>query len=124
MIDRERLIKLMMMTTSSNDGEALAAVRKANSLLAANQSNWHDFIKAVPAPRPRPKPMGRGMFEEQFKPNYTDPEIPRMLNALLRDVKGGGFRDFLLSLKDHWEEKGSLTQGQYNALLASFERAK
>lgn len=123
MIDRERLIKLMMMTTSGNDGEALVAVRKANKLLYDAKSNWNDFIKSVPAPRPPPRPMGRGIFEEQFRPKYTDPGIPRMIQSLMRDAKGD-FRTVLNSWMQYWEENGYLTKRQYEALLGSYERAK
>jgi hypothetical protein len=42
---QELLIKLMGMTTSANDGEALVAVRKANELLAANKWSWEKLIR-------------------------------------------------------------------------------
>ncbi len=39
---RARLIKLMQMTLSSNDHEALIAMRKANALLG--HLNWEDVL--------------------------------------------------------------------------------
>jgi hypothetical protein len=77
---QELLIKLLKMTTSPNDGEALIAVRKANDLLKSAAWDWekliHGKIKVIedpfksvdiplnrdmhrsppPAPRPRPAP--------------------------------------------------------------------
>lgn len=39
-----RLIKLMKMTTSSNDGEALTAVRLANALLTKINADWEKLL--------------------------------------------------------------------------------
>lgn len=40
------LLKLLMMTSSSNDGEALTAVRKANDLLSAAGWSWEKLLAA------------------------------------------------------------------------------
>ena len=42
-----RLIKLLGMTGSDYDGEAVAAVRKANALLQAQGLTWSDVIAVV-----------------------------------------------------------------------------
>lgn len=42
---QELLLKLLKMTTSSNDGEALAAVRKANTLLTSAGWDWDKLIE-------------------------------------------------------------------------------
>jgi hypothetical protein len=47
----DRLQKLMNMTTSENDGEALNAIRRANDLLKKNGKSWEDFIKERPRAR-------------------------------------------------------------------------
>lgn len=51
---QELLIKLLKMTTSSNDGEAVVAVRKANSLLREAGWDWekliHGKIKVIADP--------------------------------------------------------------------------
>jgi len=46
-LDKERLAKLMSMTGSGHDAEALAAVRKANALLRAHGKSWADVIGAT-----------------------------------------------------------------------------
>lgn len=122
-LDRNRFIKLMMMTTSTNDGEALAAVRKANAMLKVEKLDWNAFIKAIPTPRPPPKPSGRGFEYMRPETKFTDPKIPAMIDSLLRDVKSG-FRDWLLSVKSKWNDDGFLTKGQYEALVNAYERAK
>jgi hypothetical protein len=43
-IDRDRLIKLLGMTGSSHDGEALSALRRALDLLAAAGVTWDDLL--------------------------------------------------------------------------------
>ena len=40
--DRERLVKLLNMTHSASDGEALAAIRKCNELLRQHKLSWID----------------------------------------------------------------------------------
>jgi len=75
----EFLIKLLNMTTSSNDNEALMAIRQANNLLRSVGWSWDDLIRAkikivpnpftnlpdprkpsttsaAPSPPPKPKP--------------------------------------------------------------------
>lgn len=123
MIDCQRLIKLMMMTTSTVDGEALTAIRKANALLKTNGSDWNKFIKAIPEPRPPPKPSGRGFEYMKPESKFTDPDIPRIIDSLMRDAKGG-FRNVLESWKQYWEGHGYLTERQYEALINAYERAK
>lgn len=139
MLDRQRLLKLMMMTQSDNDSEALIALRKANSMLKAEGMNWDnilglqtqlDRLKAnrPPPPRPPMRPTGRGTSEaaaRYAKPTvrFNDPEISRMLASLMRDSKGG-FRDFVESVNDFWQDHGWLSEAQYNAVINAYERAK
>ncbi|HYF53702.1 MAG TPA: hypothetical protein VEA41_05545 [Salinarimonas sp.] len=52
-IDRARLIRLLRMTESDRDAEALIAIRKTNAMLKANGASWSDVID-LPAPaKPR-----------------------------------------------------------------------
>lgn len=130
LLDRQRLIKLMNMTTSSNDGEALAAIRKANALLKVNGMNWSEFISGIKQQplRPAPRPMGRGTMDtapEYPRPQsrFTDKDIPRMLQSLMRDTKGS-FHDVVASWNEYWQERGYLTERQYESLINAYERAK
>jgi hypothetical protein len=43
-INRERLIRLLRMTESDRDAEALIAIRKTNAMLRANGVSWSDVI--------------------------------------------------------------------------------
>ena len=45
--EKERLAKVLALTTSNIDGEALAAVRKANQLLAKDGVTWEQLLTAT-----------------------------------------------------------------------------
>lgn len=57
-LDKERLVKLLNLTGSAHDGEALAAIRKANELLDQHKASWSDVmgIGVEPASAPEPEP--------------------------------------------------------------------
>jgi hypothetical protein len=52
-IDRERLIRLLRMTESDRDAEALIAIRKTNAMLKANGASWSDVIDLPTPAEPR-----------------------------------------------------------------------
>lgn len=79
---QELLIKLMGLTASSNDGEALTALRKATSLLATAGWDWDKLIRGkitvvedpfarISDPRPQPAPQAW-----QPNPTRTTPTRP------------------------------------------------
>ena len=43
-IDRERLVRLLRLTESDQDAEALIAIRKSNELLRTHGKSWSDVI--------------------------------------------------------------------------------
>jgi hypothetical protein len=42
--NKEKLAKLLALTSSSNENEALVAIRKANELLNSSGKKWEDFL--------------------------------------------------------------------------------
>jgi hypothetical protein len=44
-LDRQKLVKLLAMTTSDKDPEALAAIRLANAMLDREKMTWGDVLK-------------------------------------------------------------------------------
>lgn len=137
-----KFIKLMMMTTSENDGEALNALRMANAQLAAANINWEEFLtlvgttntsvaeKSAPPPRSsnRSKAPWEDDDEESFsdvgrnaKGHYTDPDdINRLFELAFRKTpQGSGFRRFLDSVHEWWEANEFLTEKQYEAVRKS-----
>jgi hypothetical protein len=120
-MDLQMFIKLMGMTTSSHDNEALTALRKANAMLVANNLTWQEFLdfyfkkedrswQVPPSQRRQQKPA------EPDKKRYDDAEeIELMFDMAFAGAKGS-FVQFLESLRDWFEQKQFLTKGQYEAL--------
>ena len=53
-LDKERLAKLLSMTGSDHDAEALAAARKANEFLRLHGKSWQDVL-GLTVPKPDPQ---------------------------------------------------------------------
>lgn len=119
-----QFVKLMMMTSSSHDAEALTAIRKANAMLASANVNWEEFLGAVETAKTAPPPRSDSGFSDVHGPGYDgsgacrDAAIvePMFEQAFVKVRPGSSFRDFLDSLREWWEEKGYLTQRQFQAL--------
>jgi hypothetical protein len=108
-----KLIKLMMLTTSEHDNEALTALRMANAMLAAANVNWEEFLTAVETT----KQQAASSFSNVEPVRYDDPDdIDPMFDAALRNVKTGGYREFIESVHEWWETNGFLTEKQYRAI--------
>lgn len=120
--DFEIFIKLMMLAQSPNDGEALNALRKANAKLASINRNWEELLRGKVTTSDFPDiPMGGDLKTSGGGVKHTDPFIDTMLDDLMREVKGG-FRDFIESINIWWEQKGFLTEKQYQAVKKSWDR--
>jgi hypothetical protein len=71
-IDKDRLSKLMMMTTSENDGEALVALRMANKLLQRATVNWEQLLTGGgPTAKRGDKPSYKQSREEYRAQTYN-----------------------------------------------------
>lgn len=124
------LVKLMMMTTSSNDSEALIALRKANKLLKEAGVTWQDLLSAlstprpsaVPRPRPRPEPEWENVVNAGHRRYDNEYEINAMFDALFASHMGEGFAEFVESVNIQWKQRGFLTGPQYEAIKRAVER--
>ncbi|KKM21580.1 hypothetical protein LCGC14_1633980 [marine sediment metagenome] len=116
----EKFIKLMKITTSPSEGEAVNAIRMANSLLLEANLDWDDFLRG------KAKIVGGSVSSQTTYSGkkYTNSnEIESMLEAVLNNVRSGtSFRAFIESLRDWWESNQFLTEKQYNALRKTYER--
>lgn len=119
-----RLIKLLMLTQSDQDFEALAALRKANAMLAAQNMNWEEFItnritwreeRKDPDSKKESKPKGK---------LYTDEdEINEYFDTLLTTVSpNDSFFEFIQSVHEWWMDKGFLTERQYEVIKSAARR--
>jgi len=126
-------VKLMSMTTSSHDGEALVAIRKANAILAEANVNWEEFLAAldqhsqqVVASRSHMTPPSKRKgaqsppwsdYADAGKLYTDDIEIDRLFERVYDRVSSGNsFYEFIQSVHDYWIQKGYLTEAQYQAI--------
>jgi len=131
----ERFVKLMMMTASDNDGEALVALRKANAILAEANVNWEEFLQAVDTnktvtAKPKEKPPwdsdGFSDIGRNAHGQYTDADEINMLfeKVYAKTRPGSSFMEFLDSVHTWWENNGFLTEKQYSAIRKSALRSR
>ena len=117
----ETFIKLMKMTTSNQDNEALVALRKANAIMMESNLDWEQLLKSkVTVKSDVPQTAANQATGVIY--NNAD-EINAMFAALFKKVlPGSSFRAFIDDVHKWWESKGFLTEKQYNAILKSYER--
>ena len=106
-MDIQKLAKLMMRATSSNDNEALTALRMANSMLDSANLTWEQFIAEKTI-------VVQEVMQTIAKPQ--DPEVEQMLSMCLAHVRSASGRRFIQSLNDWYSNKGFLTERQKEAL--------
>ena len=143
MLKFETFVKLMMMTTSDNDAEALVAMRKANGLLKAEGKNWEELITGLvpmepdrpqreePPPRRRPRTEappwaddGGGGVEVPHRgsPDYRAFVDGAFEEALAKVRKGSSFRNTVENIHQWWQDKNFLTDPQLRVILKAAGR--
>lgn len=118
MLDRVKFSKLMGMTTSPHDNEALTAVRLANAMLIAENLTWREFLdsSAKPDNSFRVPPSQRTKKAKQEDNRHdNDEEIERLFETAFANASGT-FLHFLESIHEWWEQKRFLTDKQFEAL--------
>lgn len=130
MLDRERLIKIMGLTTSNSDGEALSALRKANEILAGEKLTWAEVLKGggpqVTVTVTRHAPAGGDVQTEEWVPPHLKDKvtIDLMFRSIYAQPRTGseGFWQWLDDIHNRFGKYGQLTQGQYGALRKCYAR--
>lgn len=121
----DKFIKVMGMTTSPHDGEALVAIRTANAALAAINRTWEELLRgkikvAAPSESPKP-PSGR----DDVLPHSDPAEIDPLFEAAFRGTStSSSFYSFLLSVQEFWQDRGYLTDRQHDAVKRAAEKAR
>jgi len=110
--DLLRLRKLLAMTASDLDGEALNAMRMANAILTRAKVHWIEIFNAIENADAAKRPA----------PTVSD-EINSAFDTVLCSCREGGFRSFIESLQEQWERTGSLSPKQRGALFKAAKRA-
>jgi hypothetical protein len=113
-VDFEKLTKLMMMTTSNQDGEALNALRMANKILLQEKKNWADVLQKTP-PDKRHYPT--------YQPPTKNKRIAEMFELLKKEKRiNQGTRQFIDDIELKFSLYGELTPKQKSAIEKIFFR--
>lgn len=90
-IDLAQLVKILNLTQSDSDGEALNALRMANSKLKAADLTWQDILSPNFKPKPEPR-------------QYKFKEAPSTFNAgfFRNAVERKEFREILNTEQREW----------------------
>lgn len=141
MLDRTRLAKLLALTGSDNDAEALAAIRKANEMVRGQNLTWAEVVTVDTQPLinimvQRRSGMGVGMpaggkvdgDDKDWQPPHLNDAaiIDPMFRAIFAQPRSSNeeFWQFMDSIHNSWTAKGSLTASQYNALRRCYNRTR
>lgn len=112
----DRFRKLMALTTSDHDPEALAALRQANKVLSTNKITWDDVFKKLVSVEGEEAP------DEPSAARSGD-GIEEAFVVVRKSLRPGSFADFIDSLEEQWHEKGYLTPNQREALFKAAKNA-
>jgi len=138
-LDRDRLAKVLALTTSPNDAEALAAIRKANDIVKGADLDWSEVLATQHAvniqiglKQPGPGPFGmsqadyEGSDADWSPPHLTDKVIiETMFRAIYSQPRSDNeeFWQWLDSVHQHWLDHRRLTPKQYQGVRRSYARA-
>ena len=104
--DYAMFLKLMNLTTSSYDGEALNAIRMANAVLARTNQTWEDLLKnkivMVAPPPDATRPATK---------SYVRHDNANEINGYFEDLydrgsRLGTFKQWVDSVHEWWEREG------------------
>lgn len=135
-LDRDKFRRLMMMTTSENDGEALNALRLANHMLVAAGKTWLDVVPAGNSGgggggavfnRSTGRGAGRASFDSQFGERMrarqraadvkvSGEDVERVLKSLNGRRLDSNALMYVASISVFYQQKGWITRGQLDAL--------
>jgi hypothetical protein len=123
---RKLLIQVLGKTGSNIDAEALAFMRKANAILAQENQTWEQLLstpaqdnsfRVPPSQRHRASPSDFSNVSRRGR-HEDENDINQMFSVVLVKHRGNQFFE---SIYGWWEEKGFLTDAQYEKLKSTFE---
>ena len=110
--DFGQLKKLMTLSTSDNDHEALACLRQATSLLARNGYTWEMCLsRAIQV-----------VQEVEPAPGTGDDDLDAAFDLALRSARGD-FRGTLESIREQYSARGFISPRQREVVMDAADRA-
>lgn len=124
-IDKSKLVKLLNLTTSTNDHEALVAIRKANQHIQKHNFTWDKLIWSSQKVDERTGSTDR---ESNSKLSHTDIvelkrfstiELIELFELILDSCLQNGSRVFIKSVLLQWERSGGLlSRKQWDSIVS------
>ena len=108
--DRTRLARLLGMTGSQHDGEALNAARLAHRLIRERKTTWEQVISNAPE--------HQQSHHQQYQQQQYRREAPRAWRDCVRECQG--YRDFL----SDWEIQFLANVAKWRGALTPKQRSK
>jgi len=108
-----KVLKLLNLSSSSNDGEALNSIRIANEILKKHKLDWEKFMMF-------PK-MTDAQSRRTTGKEHPDDEIQVMFELVLKRVEGQKAEEFINSIHSFWKRTGFLTKKQETALRKFYD---
>lgn len=127
-LDRSKLAKVLALTASDKEGEAINAMRLANKMLEQAGLTWGAVLEQRAAVSIRVfdfTPGGdKGAFDtgDTPDPGTNKPVIDQMFATVFAVAPEGEFKDWLMSINDQWNRYQRLTPSQYDGLRRSYAR--
>lgn len=129
--DFNRLKKLMSMTTSDNDTEALGAIRAANKILAGEPTDWEKVL-TMKVKVMEPVEEAPGITIEQFAERHVKPAADRLeveildeaFDDLRRSELRGNFADLIHSIEQQFRSGRQLSHRQKQVVLEAAEKER
>lgn len=129
-MDKERFLKLMMMTTSDADGEALNALRMANAMLKAEKKTWDDVLTQETVVNINLRQRTPTHYTQQKEEDWVAPHLRDkvMIDTMFRAIyaqprtDNEEFWQFMDSVHHQWGQRERLTPGQYQAIRKCYNR--
>jgi hypothetical protein len=119
-LNRDQLIKLLNLTGSEYDAEALNAIRRANALLRKHRATWADLLSRPkePAEAQQPEPMQPSEPMQQSEPTQTQQrprprdsdafKVKSVWNPKVRHAEWHGYRATSATKQVQFSRIGSL----------------
>lgn len=130
LLNRKLLAKILAMTTSDNDGEALNAVRMANTMVTEAGETWE---KVLGSGLQRPvtvtvtrhaAPEQRQQAEDWIAPHLKDKVTIDMMFRAIYDMPSGDpdFWQHIDGIHQSWKDYGAVSQRHYTDLRGVYQK--
>jgi len=116
------LKKLMQLTTSESDAEALQALRRANAILSQNSVGWERVFDRLVTVVADVEPAPVDDLSTEAERRAENSEILAAFEIVEATNPKGDFGDFIQSLREQWDAKKSLSPKQRDALRKAAQR--